>query len=198
MVQGAVQEHVFVSDHAADPDRLTLARLASNDPGALEEIYARFGRALFGYLLTLTPDPQLAEELLQDTLVAIWRSAGTFAGRSSVQTWLFGIARRQAHNTLRHRLPAFASEDEFSGLPATNSDPGDAVLITMRREALVATIQRLTPLHREILALIFFHELSYEEAAQVLAVPVGTVKSRLSNAKRALRGMLQASERMEQ
>jgi DNA-directed RNA polymerase specialized sigma24 family protein len=54
-------------------------------------------------LLQLTPDYGLAEELLQDTLVAVWKSARSFEGRSSVLTWLIGIARRQAHNTLRQR-----------------------------------------------------------------------------------------------
>ncbi len=194
MEQGAAQEIVSVSDHSADPDRLALARLARGDTSALEDIYSRFGRTLFRYLLTLVPDQQVAEELLQDTLVAAWRSAGSFQGRSSVRTWLFGIARRQAHNTLRQRLPSLADESELGGLAAADPEPEDAVLIDARREALAAHIERLAPLHREVLALIFFHELSYEEAAQVLEVPVGTVKSRLSNAKRALRGLLQASK----
>ena len=70
MEQGAAQEIVSVSDHSADPDRLVLARLARGDTSALEDIYSRFGRILFRYLLTLVPDQQVAEELLQDTLVA--------------------------------------------------------------------------------------------------------------------------------
>ncbi len=80
-------------------DRQLLKDIAGGDRQALSELYARYQRPLFNYLLQLTPDYGLAEELLQDTLVAVWKSACSFEERSSVQTWLIGIARRQAHNT---------------------------------------------------------------------------------------------------
>ena len=183
--------------HGHREDRSVLAGVASGDKGALEDLYARFGRPLFGYLLTLTPDRGLAEEILQDTLVAVWQNAGAYAGRSSVKTWLFAVARRQAHNRLRSRRFPFAGEEELENLPASELDPEAALLTEARREELAASIGRLSPLHREVLALVFFHELSYEETAEVLGVPVGTVKSRLSNAKRALRGIVQTPKETE-
>ena len=179
---------------AADEDRSVLAGVASGDRRAFEELHARFGRPLFGYLLTLTPDRGLAEEILQDTLVAIWQNAGAYAGRSSVKTWLFGVARRQAHNKLRGRKFWLADEEELKNLPASEPDPEAALLTRTRREDLAASIGHLSPLYREVLALVFFHELSYEETAEVLGVPVGTVKSRLSNAKRALRSLMQKEQ----
>src|SRR5215472_11942301 len=85
--------------------RLILS-IAAGDRAALSLLYSRIGGPLMGYLMQLTSDYGLAEELLQDTLLAIWTSATTFAGRSRPRTWLFGVARRQAHNTLRrHGLP---------------------------------------------------------------------------------------------
>ena len=179
-----------------DEDRLLLKRVAAGERAALEEVYARFGGALFRYLLTLASDRRVAEEILQDTLLAVWRGAGTYRERSSVRTWMFGIARRQAHNTLRWREPGFALEEDLRSQPSPEPEPEDAMISGARTEELMELVGRLSGMHREVLALFFFHELSYEETAGVLGIPVGTVKSRLSNAKRALRGMLQAPEEL--
>lgn len=174
-----------------DGDRLLLRRVASGDQKALAEVHDRFGRSLFGYLLTLSPDRQLAEEILQDTLVAVWRNAGSYAGRSSVKTWVFGICRRQAHNALRRRNVPLTDEVPSDTLPATDPGPEETLLTGVRRQELADRIGGLSPLHREALVLFFFEGLSYEETAEVAGVPVGTVKSRLSNAKRALRNAMQ-------
>jgi RNA polymerase sigma factor (sigma-70 family) len=175
-------------------DRLILERVALGDEGALAELYDLHGRALFGYLFNLTRDRQLAEEVLQDTLVAVWRSAKTFRGRSSVKTWLFGVARRRTHDALRRRKLPLAPEGEFEALRDAEPAPEESLLAAASREELADHLGELSPAHREILDLIFFHGLSYAEAAEVLGVPLGTVKSRLSGAKRALRASLEDSE----
>ena len=189
----------YISRPAAVVDeRQITRRIAAGDREALSELYARYQRALFNYLLQLTPDYGLAEEILQDTLVAVWKSAHRFEGRSSLQTWLIGIARRQAHNTLRqHKLPV-ADESEMEGLVATEPEPEAFTLASIARDELAEAFQQLTPLHREVLALIFVHELSYQETATILEVPVGTVKSRICNARRALRALLDAREEARQ
>ncbi len=175
-------------------DAEMVQRVARGDRQALAELYARYQRPLFHYLLQLTPDYGLAEEMLQDTLVAVWKSALSFEGRSSVLTWLIGIARRQAHNTLRrHRLPV-VDESELLELPASDPEPEEFTLASVERDELVAAFRQLAPVHREILTLTFVQELSYQETAQALGVPLGTVKSRLSNAKRALRVLLESRE----
>ncbi len=182
-----------MSEPLADDCKM-VQRIAQGDRQALAELYARYQRPLFHYLLQLTPDYGLAEEMLQDTLVAVWKSARSFEARSSVQTWLIGIARRQAHNTLRrHKLP-FVDESEMADVPASDPEPEEFMLASVERDELVAAFHQLAPVYREILALIFVQELSYQEAAQVLGVPIGTVKSRLSNAKKALRTLLESRE----
>ncbi len=178
-------------------DRQLLRDIAAGSRQALSELYTRYQRPLFNYLLQLTPDYGLAEELLQDTLVAIWKSAHSFEERSSVQTWLIGIARRQAHNTLRQRKIPLTYESEMETMADIEPESGDFTLATIAREELAAAFKQLAPVHREILALIFVHELSYAEAATILGVPVGTVKSRLSNARRALRSLLDAREELK-
>lgn len=181
-------------DKPTDDDRQLLKRIAGGDRQALTELYARYQRLLFNYLLQLTPDYGLAEELLQDTLVAVWKSASSFGGRSGVQTWLIGVARRQAHNTLRQRKISLANEAELEGLAAVVQEPEDFTLASIARDELVEAFKQLGPVHREVLVLILVQELSYEETAAALNVPVGTVKSRLSNAKRLLRALLVTRE----
>lgn len=183
----------MTTEPLADDVQLVL-RIARGDRQALSELYARYQRPLFAYLLQLTPDYGLAEELLQDTLVAVWKSARSFEGRSKVLTWLIGIARRQAHNTLRqHKLP-LADLAELEDMPATDLEPEECALASVAREELARTLRQLAPVHREVLLLIFVQEFSYQETATILEVPVGTVKSRLSNARRALRALLDARE----
>lgn len=188
----------WVSERFADDnsrtDEHTVARIAAGDRQALTQLYLRHRQALFSYLLQLTPDYGLAEELLQDTLVAVWRSAHTFEGRSSVRTWLIGIARRQAHNTLRQRGLPLADLSELDDTPAADLEPEDAALASAARDELGEAFGQLLLIHREVLALIFVHQLSYQETAQVLGVPIGTVKSRLNHAKRALRALLRSAE----
>lgn len=85
---------------ASVDDAQLIRQIARGDRQALSELYARYQRSLFAYLLQFTPDYGLAEELLQDTLVAVWKSARSFGERSSVLTWLIGIAPPQAWRTV--------------------------------------------------------------------------------------------------
>jgi RNA polymerase sigma-70 factor (ECF subfamily) len=178
----------------AEADTLLLQRIATGDRQALADLYTRHQRALFRYLLQLTPDQALAEEILQDTLVAAWQGAATFGARSAVRTWLFGIARRQAHNRLRQRGLPLEDADVLLELPAPDPDPQDAVLAGAEREELAQALRQLTAPHREVLLLVLVDDLSYQDAAQVLGVPVGTVKSRLNHARSALRAQLAAQK----
>jgi RNA polymerase sigma-70 factor (ECF subfamily) len=179
-------------DEATDRDLID--RVAAGDRDALAAVYRRHGGALYAYLVHLVEDRSLAEEILQDTLVAAWKGAGSFEGRSSLLTWLVGIARRQAHNNGRRRVLPRADVGELETVPAADPEPEDAALAQATREELAAAMARLSPLHREVLVLAFVHGLSYEEMARTIGVPIGTIKSRLSNAKTALRGLLERGE----
>jgi RNA polymerase sigma factor (sigma-70 family) len=178
-----------------DDDKQLLKQIADGDRQALADLYSRYQRSLFSYLLQLTPDHGLAEELLQDTLVAVWKSARSFEGRSSVQTWIISIARRQAHNTLRQRKLPLANETDLERLVSTDPETEDCALAFIGRDELTETFNQLPQVYREVLVLTFIHELSYQETADILGVPVGTIKSRLNNARRLLRTILDVGER---
>src|SRR5579884_3331411 len=192
--KAVAREVTWMNQRPADDGRRLLDRIAAKDRDALSELCTRYQTVLFRYLCQLVGQRELAEEILQDTLVAVWKSASQFEGRSSVQTWLIGIARRQAHNTLRRRKLPLADESEMEGLIAPDPEPEDFTLANIARDELVEAFRKLAPAHREVLVLIFLQELSYQETATILNVPIGTVKSRLSNAKRALRTLLDARE----
>lgn len=176
----------------AVPDEILLARVAGGDVDALAALYVRHQRPLQAYLVVLTQDPGLVEELLQDTLLAVWMGANGFAGRASVRSWLYGIARRRAHAALsRHALHLVPVDDLAPDEVPPAPDSADLALAAAERAELVDAIQRLAPAHREILALLFVHELPYRELAETLSIPVGTVKSRLHAARQALRALLE-------
>ena len=168
-----------------DPDLALLSRIATGDQEAIEELYRRHSRVLLGQLQLMVDQPALAEEVLQDTMLAVWKGARTFRGGSRVRTWLLGIARRQARDRMRRQRPIPVADSELAERPSPN--PGPEAIAVERAEGrrMVAALSTLTPAHREVLGLVFGTDLSLAEVARVLAVPLGTVKSRLHAARAA-------------
>ena len=177
-----------------DPPQLAevelLTRIAAGDRSALAALYRLHGDPVFSYLLTLCDDRGLAEEALQDTFVAVWRGAGAFERRAQVRTWLFAIARRQAQSKLRRRPQGAVDIDRLLGAPAPGPTPEEQALAGAALERLVVAIGRLGTLQREIVVLAFVHQLSYAEMAELLGVPIGTVRSRLAGARSQLTALL--------
>lgn len=178
-----------------DGDEALLRRVASGDPGALATLYRRHGARLLAYLTGLTGDQGLAEELVQDTLVAAWRAAGRFRGEASVGTWLFAIGRRRAAGRRRRFGNELAAGGEAL-IEQQSAEPGPEAVVLARADLqrVRAAIPELSATHREVLHLVFVQGLSLRETAMVTGVPVGTVKSRLSNARRALAEALRQGE----
>ncbi|MEV6303258.1 sigma-70 family RNA polymerase sigma factor [Actinoplanes sp. NPDC051861] len=171
-------------------DHELLRSVAAGDAAALARLYERYAGALFGYLHRLAGDRMTAEEILQDTMLAVWRSAGAFEGRARVTTWLFGVARRQAHNRLRGRA---APEPAGPGLPDRadlSTGPEDLAIAAAGGTPVAAAIDLLPEHHRDVIALVFVAGLPLAEVAEVLAIPVGTVKSRLHHARAAVAAAL--------
>ena len=172
-----------------DPDLPLLRAMAAGDTGALNALYERHGRGLLAYLIgQLGNDRQLAEEILQDVMLAAWHGAEGFRAESKVRTWLFGIARRQAMNARRRRKPTPAPLPE--ALPGDDPEPIKELERRADRDDVRAALRELPDDQQEALELIFFHDMSGIEAADLLGVPVGTVKSRLHRAKTRLRRLL--------
>jgi len=172
-------------------DNLLLSRVANKDRAALAEVYARFQRPLFRYLFHLLRQKELAEDVLQEVMVIIWQKAYTFQGASQSAHWIFGIAHHQAFKALRRDAAVSTVElDAALEFPDDALTPEAEVLRQATHEEVARALACLTPEHREALELTFFEDFSSREIAEIVGVPVGTVKSRLTYARRALKAAL--------
>ncbi len=180
-----------------DADLPLIQRIAGGDREALTEFYRRHSQEILQYLRHFTSDRGLAEEMMQDTFLAVWKNASSYRGEARARAWLFGIARRRACKRLPRPLPPHADPVELETVPAPDPEPEAALLAGIAREEISRALERLAPIHREVLLLTFAHALSYAETADILGVPLGTVKSRLSNAKRSLRGLLDEGSHLD-
>lgn len=173
------------------PDNLLLARVAKKDREALAEVYARFQRPLFRYLFHLLGQKELAEDVLQEVMLVVWQKAHTFQGTGQVASWIFGIAHHQAFKALRRDASVSMIELEAaSELADAALDPEADLLRKTTREEIAQALACLTPEHREVLELAFFQDFACKEIAAIVGIPPGTVKSRLSYARRALKAAL--------
>jgi RNA polymerase sigma-70 factor (ECF subfamily) len=175
-----------------------LAAVAMGRQSAFERLYGLYEKRVYQYVNTLVYDAALAEEIVGDTMLAVWRGAGTYTGTSRVSTWIFGIARHKALDAIRRTSRHRQREVELDGaadMPNPHDRPDEGVL----RDELTAVTQRALALlsreHQEILRLVFHEELPYEEISSLLRIPVNTVKTRVYYAKQRLKEQL---ERMGQ
>lgn len=173
---------------ATDAD--LVSRVAAGDRPALAALYERHGQAVLAQVVLAVGERALAEEVLQDTMLAVWRGAASFRGDSAVRSWLIAIARRQARDRMRRRRVHTVTDDVLSGWPAAEPGPEDLTLKRAEAAVVAQAIGGLNARHREVLGLVYGASLSLAEAAGVLQVPLGTVKSRLSAARTALASSL--------
>jgi len=172
-------------------DNLLLARVAKQDRSALAEVYARFQRPLFRYLFHLLGQKELAEDVLQEVMMAVWQKAHTFCGSAQAAQWIFGVAHHQAFKALRRDAAAsFVELGAALDLPDESLDPEAGALCRATHDEIARALACLTPEHREALELAFFQDFSGQEIADIVGIPLGTVKSRLSYARRALKAAL--------
>lgn len=168
-------------------DEELVARIVAGDRRALADLYERHRGPLAAFLRVYTADQDLIEEVTQDTMLAAWKGASRFAGRSSVRSWLFAIARRRAADVLRRKSIPITGVEVLDRHADPQPGPEGHAIAQATQDELMGAISALSAIHREVLMLVFVHELSYQEAASVIDIPVGTVKSRLNAARMALR-----------
>jgi RNA polymerase sigma-70 factor (ECF subfamily) len=159
-------------------------------------LYRRHGGLVYRFTLRMSRDAAAAEEITQEVFLALLTQIGQFdAARGALSTWLCGIARRQLWKYLqRNNAGALFDVDDESAAEVQCPDDGPAELL-LRHESVAAVragMDELPPALREVVILCALEEMSYEQAAQVLAVPVGTVRSRLHRAKARLAVLLRA------
>ena len=174
-------------------DEALIERIASGDKLAMQVLFARHQVRVYRFVLRLVRDQSVAEELVGEVFLDVWRQAGRFEARSTVSTWLLAIARYKALSALRRRTDQELDDDKA----ATIEDPGDspevAVLKQNKGEVLRQCLTALTPEHREIIDLVYYHEKSVEEVAQIVGINENTVKTRMFYARKRLSELLKAA-----
>lgn len=186
--------HGIVLDRPPDnpTDEELMAALAAGDAEALVPLYARHAGVVFG-VVAHSLDRPAAEEITQDVFVAIWQKAHTYdPSRGHVRPWLLQIARSRVLNELRRRgrrpkLVPDADATQIGAVPDAAPLPDEVVWRDDRRAAVVAAVNALPPPQQQALALAYFADLSQEQVAAALGLPLGTAKSRIRAGMQRLR-----------
>jgi RNA polymerase sigma-70 factor (ECF subfamily) len=137
----------------------------------------------------MTRRPQLAEEVLNDTLFVVWNRPESFSGRSKLSTWIFGIAYRKALKAMR-RQDQPIEDEQLETRPGAEIPADERMERSEASLMLSKAINELSPDHRAVVDLCYFGELGYREIAEIVDCPVDTVKTRMFHARRHLKGRL--------
>ncbi len=172
-----------------DPLAEWVARAQKGDRAAFEELVKRTHRRVYNLAYHFLSNEQEAEDLTQEVYLRAWRALPDFRGDAQFSTWLYRITLNTAMNyqrTLRTQEQAAGAAETLAHFDAPLPDPAAAAATRDRNARLWATVRRLAQRYRVVLALFYQHELSYAEIAEVLGLPIGTVKAQLNRARRAL------------
>ncbi len=156
----------------------------------MQVLFARHHVRVYRFVLRLVRNEATAEDLISDVFLDVWRQAGKFEGRSAVSTWMLSIARFKALSALRRR-PEEELDEEVAGAIEDQSDDPEVTLAKKDKGSVLREcLTRLSAEHREIVDLVYYHEKSVEEAAQIVGIPEATVKTRMFYARKKLSELL--------
>ncbi len=174
-------------------DEILIGRIAQGDRLAMQTLFARHQVHVYRFVLRLVGNPAVAEDLISEVFLDVWRQADRFEGRSTVSTWLLAIARFKALSALRRKSDEELDEEAAGAIEDTSDDPEIAVQKKDKGAALLKCLQALSPEHREVIDLVYYHEKSVEEVAEIIGIPEATVKTRMFYARRKLSDLLKAA-----
>jgi RNA polymerase sigma-70 factor, ECF subfamily len=187
----ALPEHAVAQEISSG--EVLIRQIAGGDQLAMQILFARHRVALYRWLLRLVRDEALAENLLSDVFLDVWRQAAKFEARSSVSTWLLAIARYKGLSARRRRIDAEFGE-EVAVIIADPADNPELVLQKKNQAELVRqSLARLSPEHGEIIDLVYYHGKSVREVAEIVGVAAATVKTRMFYARKKLAELLEAA-----
>lgn len=190
--------------HTLDPQQLRtwLQGAAQRDATAFRSLYDATSAKLFGFALRILVKRELAEEVLQESFVAIWHNAGSYQSHlAAPMTWMTTIVRNKAFDLLRRTGDvAEIDGDQFdaevmNALHDPAATPIEALTMSRDAKALAYCMSALEGMHRQVLGLAFFHDLSHSEVAQQMALPIGTVKTWIRRSLERLKTCLSKGER---
>jgi RNA polymerase sigma-70 factor, ECF subfamily len=174
-------------------DDVLIGRIAQGDRLAMQVLFARHHVRVYRFVLRLVSDPATAEDLISEVFLDVWRQADRFEGRSAVSTWMLAIARFKALSALRKRSDKELDEETAAAIEDPSDDPEVSVQKKDKSAALRTCLTALSPEHREIIDLVYYHEKSVEEVAEIVGIPENTVKTRMFYARKKLAELLKTA-----
>jgi len=177
----------------ATTDEMLLERIAHSDRAAMHSLYLRHNVRVYRFVLRSLRDATAAEDIVSQVFLDVWRTADQFEGRSRVSTWLLSIARFKTLTAMRQRRHEDIDQENVREI-ADGSDTPETSLDRSNVSAILrACIAKLSPAHREIIHLVYYHEKTVEEAGEIIGIPPSTVKTRMFYARKQLAALLKGA-----
>jgi RNA polymerase sigma-70 factor (ECF subfamily) len=199
MQQGHIQSNAATFDAvtklgaASRPggsDKALVRSMADGDKRALKILYVRHHARVYRFLIRLVGSEAMAEEIANEVFLEAWRRADKFEGRSQVATWLMAIARFRAITECRRRSEAQLDDSVAAVIEDSSDTPSVSLEKRERSDILQRCLAKLTPLHREVINLIYYQGKKIEEVAQSTGAPVNTIKTRMHHARNRMAELL--------
>jgi RNA polymerase sigma-70 factor, ECF subfamily len=177
----------------ATSDEVLIGRIASGDRLAMQVLFARHHLRVYRFVLRLVRAESVAEDLISEVFLDVWRQAGRFEGRSAVSTWLLAIARFKALSALRRKQDEELDDEAAEAIEDPTDDPEVSLAKKDKGAVIRKCLAGLSAEHREIIDLVYYHEKSVEEVAVIVGIPEATVKTRMFYARKKLGELLKAA-----
>jgi RNA polymerase sigma-70 factor (ECF subfamily) len=175
-------------------DQALVGLIDQGDKHAMQVLFGRYNVRTFRFLMRFVDSKSMAEDFVSEVFIDVWRHAGQYEARSQVSTWLLAIARHKALSALRRRSTD-ADNDAIEFIEDPGDNPEVAMQKTERSAILLDCLKQLSPAHREIIDLVYYHERSIDDVAEIIGVPQNTVKTRMFYARRGIAKLLAAQGR---
>lgn len=171
-------------------DLALIERIGGGDEDAMTALYVTYEKPVYAFALKKVNDPQAAADVVHEVMIAIWKSAKSFQGRSKVKSWIFGIAHNKIVDYIR-KDAKYDSDELDEDLPDVSINSTEELAeAAQNRDFLQYCLKKLSDLHRQVVHLAFFEDFSYVEIAEMTNTPEGTIKTRMFHAKQLLKKCL--------
>jgi RNA polymerase sigma-70 factor, ECF subfamily len=179
-----------VARETSDAD--LMQAISQGDRQAMQVLFARHNVRIYRFALRFVNDEGTAEDLVSEVFLEVWRQAEKFEARCQVSTWLLAIARNKALSILRRKTTEEMDEDVAEFIEDTSDNPEVVMQKRQRTEIMLDCIKQLSPAHREIIDLVYYHEKTIEEVAKIIDIPLNTVKTRMFYARKRIAELMVA------
>ena len=184
---------VILAVGPAASDEMLIQAIAQGNRHGMELLYARHNVRIYRFILRITDNATLAEDIVSDVFLDVWRFADGFKERSQVSTWLLAIARHKTMSALRRRSDEQLDDDSAAAIEDPTDDPEVSVDSKDQSAVVRKCLSQLSVVQREVIDLVYYHEKSVEEVARIVGAPAGTVKTRMFYARRRMDQLLKAA-----